>query len=385
MLVVVGTALATSAQTSGSSLRFSTPIIVPLSISFPDGIAPGDVNNDGIPDLTISASHNGDVLSALGTGDGTFGSWMSSRATFAPYVVVQGKFDGQNLDTIVNDVANPDALVLLGAGNGFFPTSTSLNLNGNYAHGFAVGDFNGDSKSDIAAIVTTPDGSSSGIYIYLGNGDGTFQTGGRFSTGGKFPTSILVGDFNGDNVLDLAVLNAGNGSTPLPSVAVLLGNGNGTFKAPLLFKLPMKSIRNGSIAAGRFTASNMLDVAVTGYYLGGGAVAILLGNGDGTFRLGQILRGGTPTSIAVGDFNGDGQLDLVDANDTQQFVGYVTFFLGNGDGTFQEPTRFAVNGQAPLQVVVADFNLDLKPDVATVNTDSHNVSVLLNATQWPTK
>ena len=375
-----------AAQSTSGQLSFAPPIVIPVPGAFPHGIAVGDLNNDGVPDLTVVSSHAGYIYSALGKGDGTFGSWLFNVTNSYAYDVALGRFDGQNVDAVVNNVTNGDAAVLLGAGNGYFPNSTPLNLNGNFANGFAVGDFNGDENNDLAVIVDNALDGSEGVYIFLGNGDGTFQTGKVFPTAGEGGAAILAGDFNGDNILDLAVLDARDPKgAPLPRVAVLLGKGDGTFENPLFFRLPRGFVGPASnMVAGRFARNNNLDLAVTGGISGTGVVAILLGNGNGTFRKGEVLLGGAPSGVAVADFNGDGKLDLVVANETgRNELGYISVFLGNGDGTFQPPARFALNGEGPQQVAVADFNGDGKADVATVNAIIYSVSILLNTTPWP--
>ena len=103
-------------------------------------------------------------------------------------------------------------------------------------------------------------------------------------------------------------------------------------------------------------------------------MSVLLGNGDGTFRpQARLAAGGLPSAVAVGDVNGDGQPDLVTAND---HAGDVSVLLGNGDGTFRPQARFAV-GLWPVAVAVGDVNGDGKPDLVTANNGSGDVSVLL--------
>jgi FG-GAP-like repeat len=106
-------------------------------------------------------------------------------------------------------------------------------------------------------------------------------------------------------------------------------------------------------------------------------VHVLLGNGDGTFGAPIVSAGGSNV-IAAADFNGDGKLDLVTAR------AGVSVLLGNGDGTFQPPVNFHASGY-PTNLIVADFNHDGKPDVATIETVhfSSFISILLNTTQFP--
>src|SRR5439155_1263538 len=145
-----------------------------------------------------------------------------------------------------------------------------------------------------------------------------------FASGGLDPSSVAVGDFNGDGVPDLAVANSRS-----DTVSVLLGGGDRTFQAPLTFAVGRNPV---FVVVGDFNGDGVPDLAVANE----GAVSVLLGNGDGTFQAAlSLTAGGNPRSLAVGDFNGDGVLDLAVVNGDFLKAGTVSVLLGNGDGSFR--------------------------------------------------
>src|SRR5205807_1525829 len=234
----------------------------------------------------------------------------------------------------------------------------------------AVGDFNGDGRPDLAVA----NYSSNTVSVLLGNSDGTFQPALTFATAGFNPEYVAVGDVNRDGRLDLAVAHSGS---TLGTVAVLLGNGDGTFQAPRNFSTGQGSL---SVAVGDVNGDGQPDVAVANFR--SSTVSVLLGNGDGTFQTPRNFDAGTgPLSFAVGDVNGDGLQDLAVANYDFNIHGpnTVTVLLGNPDGTFQAPQAFGA-GTNPASVAVGDFNGDRRPDLAVANFNSNNVSVLINNT-----
>src|ERR1039457_5744228 len=152
-----------------------------------------------------------------------------------------------------------------------------------------------DGKLDLAAA------NGVGVSVLLGNGDGAFQPAVTYAAG-TYTESIAVGDFNGDGKLDLVVTNnLSSGGT----VSVLLGNGDGTFQAPRTYGVGASPY---GAAVGDFNGDGKLDLAVTNYG-SSGSVSVLLGNGDGTFLPALNSAAGTDLlSVAAGDFSGDGIL-----------------------------------------------------------------------------
>ena len=210
--------------------------------------------------------------------------------------------------------------------------------------------------------------------ILLGNGDGSFTlSSANFANALGEPISDLhAADFNGDGSLDLAFINELTGQSP-----IVLGYGKGAFNtAGDLF---ITSELDVGGAVGDFNGDGKLDVIVASggdTTFPGSGVAVSLGNGDGTFTLGStspILFGSSLSSIVTADFNGDGKLDLAV---TDSAGNAVIILLGNGDGTFGPPTTIPV-GNAPQSIIAADFNNDGKLDLAVVNDGDGTVTLLL--------
>jgi len=291
-----------------------------------------------------------------------FSGPINSPAGRYPGALTAGDFNGDGFVDLAIANMNPvqpdsQVKILLGNGNGTFQKPVGYKVGYNPSS-VAVGDFNGDGKIDLV-IANYPENLS----VLLGNGDGTFQrqTGYR---GGQSPLRVAVGDFNGDGKLDLAVAGVSDAGTQV----VRLGNGDGTFQPPI--KVP--AIHDPfNLALGDLDGDGKLDWVISGQN-NKRAITALLGNGDGTFRVVWTLRGSPHPAIALGDFNGDGNLDLAETWES----GSLKIWLGNGDGTFQAGSQYDVV-RTPVAVAVSDFDGDGNLDVAVASRDSNEVSVYL--------
>ena len=263
---------------------------------------------------------------------------------------------------------------------------------GIYPQEVVTADFNNDGILDLAAAyagsnMVIPDPGTGAVGVRLGNGDGTFGSAIN-SAVGHSPTSLAVGDFNADGKLDLVTGDYNYGGTTT-DVTVLLGNGNGSFQTPASIDLsyPGGFFGNGveSVAVGDFNADGKLDLLAVANYYGvnflsydfQGVGAVLLGTGNGTFEEPRwsYLNPGYTTSAVVDDFNGDGKLDIASVSYGYYFdAGYLTVSLGNGDGTFGYPT-FTSRYEGGESLVASDLNNDGHVDLATANY--HGTAVFL--------
>ena len=368
-----------------------------------------DFNNDGKADLVV-LDREFNFVYLQGYGDGTFRSAMNYYALrgngYRPNGVgiATGDFNGDGIPDVVignsNDSAATGITVFLSNPDGSLRPGVSYGSSSkNYElEHVAVGDFNGDGKLDIAAA----DFYNGVIQIFTGNGDGTFQVGSTYATdsaAGANALGLVAGDFNGDGQLDLAVIN--NHGTASANVGILLNDGKGGFKPVVNY--PLSNLA-AEITAADLNGDNKLDLVVPLYGTSatpGSAVAILLGNGDGTFKPEsdlKLVNGSNtfynPYAVTVGDVNGDGKPDLAITIQNQVTPCLmqggvpvlnqgIAIALGNGDGTFQTPTLFGSSLQncsldvpLPGYVQMTDLNRDGHLDLVYTNSEFSTVGVM---------
>ena len=371
-IFVLSILLALSGAASAQFTAAGSPITV-CAFCFPISVAVADFNGDGKQDLAIADYGGLNLTLLLGQGGGGFipGPGSPYFSGTNPRSVAVGDFNGDGkLDIAITNQSDGTVTVLLASTTGVFAAATNSPFAvGTEPTSVAVGDFNGDSKLDLAFT----DLETNNVTLLLGDGTGGFAAAksSPFAVGAS-PHALLTADFNGDGKPDLAVANSTDGT-----VTVLLGDGSGGFTAA-----PGSPFRVGSapqsLAAGDFNGDKKPDLAVANF--NDNTVTVLLGNGSGGFTAasgGPLTVGPQPVSVAVADFNGDGKLDIVIANSGSN---NITELLGNGTGGFTPGpgSPFAV-GTDPQSVAVGDFNADGKPDLVVVNSDDNTLTVLLNS------
>ncbi len=331
-------------------------------------LATADFDGDGSVDLVAANIAVGTVARVLNDGAGGF----SAIATFPSRqpqlsAIVAGDFDNDGKPDVVAAGLSQKIFVRLNDGHGGLGPERSVGVSGT-PRSLVTGDFNRDGRLDIAIASQ----STSAVQVLFGDGKGGFPINGLFAVESS-SYGIATADLNGDGTLDIVVT-----SVNVPRLSVLLGDGAGGFAAATSYATGSGST---GLAVADLSSDGHLDLAVANS--NDNSVSVLLGDGKGSFAAAATFATGLfPYSVVAADFNGDGKLDLATADVTLPGANLphtanstVSVLLGDGAANFGPATAFHVDDE-PWQAVVADFNHDGKPDIATANYGG-DLSVLL--------
>ena len=363
IFVVVAPAAAQSTQSPTFTIQ-SYPLLGNSHIAV-------DLNGDGILDLAGPGANGAAVM--LGNANGTFQARVNFAAGGQTQDLAAGDFNSDGKQDLAVTINTPQISLslLTGNGNGTFNAPVNFpNTSGFDAPVVVATDVNNDTRLDLLiahtlACFTAPCVSSDDLTIMLGNGDGTFQS--RQMDVGIGMSEIAVGDFNRDGFKDLAM--AGSSAR----LYLLRGNGDGTFvQQPTMTLIPGENHlgEDGTdIDVGDFNRDGIQDLVVA-VSLNGSRTVILIGNGDGSFRAPLIITEPAvriPQYQAVADYNGDGSQDLA-LSLGWGFQGMIEILKGNGDGSFQPLVLYDPappdSSTAGGDLIAGDFNRDGKPDLA---------------------
>ncbi|MEG3931480.1 FG-GAP-like repeat-containing protein, partial [Microcoleus sp. T3_B1] len=350
-------------------------------------IAVGDVNDNSTVDI-VTAGYGNSVSVLLGNGDGTFGV-RDYTVSDSPNSIALGDLNGDlNLDIITVSSfggTTPNAgrvSVLLGDGSGNFTPQANNYPVASGALSVAVGDVNKDGEND---VVTANNSSTNSLSVLLGNGNGTLATSTNIALNSS-PEFVTLNDLNKDGNLDIIAASPSSDTNPASGrVSVLLGNGSGTFAAQSNYSVNVGAV---SVAVGDLNGDGNNDIITANKRDSNVSaslnndVSVLLSNGDGSFGVAtnysiESITGDfhNPLSVAVGDVDGDGDLDAVISG---QGYGLESVFLNNGNGTLAIPSDdnyyFYASDQA---VALADIDQDSDLDLIFAGS---GVNVRLNNT-----
>jgi len=259
---------------------------------------------------------------------------------------------------VANNTLPGNVMILPGGAGGTFGAPTPYRV-GRAARGVADGDFNQDGSRDLAVTNELSDT----VSVLLGRGDGTFESQTQYPAG-REPRSVVVADFDGDEAEDLAIADVRSDAS---AVSVLLGQADGTFGAPTSYPVNRSP---GNVATGDFNGDGDTDLVTAN----AGSASVLLGGSGGAFGTAtKIGTGGDlPHSVSVGDFNLDGDPDLAFTNAFEN----VSVRLGGAGATFSAPTTYP-DDENPWAVGIGDINFDGDQDLAVGNFYGGDVSILL--------
>ncbi len=351
----------------------------PLKVFDAGGLATStaDLNGDSKADLVLG--HFGGMVVAIGDGAGGFSPptlFNVETGGSVDSVAVADLDDDSKVDVVASSIAlgvsffKGDGLGGLSRGRTYLAKSNPSAI--------SLSDFDGDGKQDIAA--GGPSGSTTSFSIILNTGNATFAAPRAVATSpgttfGISGTDVAVDDFNGDGRPDMAVSHSSQAGVPA-RVVILLNDASGGFTRPTpISYFPSTSLHR--VVTADFNEDNKPDVAVAGT-LGfpfTHMVSISLGNGDGTFAAPVNISGvgQNPYDLAVAEFNNDGNLDIVVVSGSQNY----TILLGNGSGGFTVGSSQSV-GTRFDRVAVGDFNGDSSQDLVITDFDDRRLVVLQN-------
>jgi len=347
----------------------------------PKAIVAVDLNGDELLDLVTANSLSDNISVLLGGLNGTFGSHTEYAAGDEPIALAPFMLDAdENVDIVVSNHADTEEgnslSFLRGKGDGTFNAATTLPLPAQ-PYGLAVADFTGDGVDDIAVALFTDSDEGNCIAVIpkeeAGLGDPVF------TLVGVNPTTIKTADINGDEHVDLAVVNSFNGDGG-NSLMLLAGNGDGTFTEAYSFDTDPAPL---GLAVGDLNGDEADDFVVTSTMNAdpGNTIMIVLSDGSGGYGAPELLKvGASPTDAIIGHYNDDTALDIVvvESADAEQ-GNQVRLMLQNEDGGFVTAQRVTV-GRHPWAGVSVDFNGDGNQDLAVANSydgiDGNSVALL---------
>jgi hypothetical protein len=358
-------------------LTFQAAPLIPMGTG-PTAVILADLNGDNKLDLVTANTAASDVSVSFGNGTGGFGAKVDYTVGAGPSAVVAADFDGDGkLDLAVTNFGADTVSILKNNGTGSFTLGSTLVLPvDSKPTDIVVGKFDSGNTLDIAvvnSIGALADGPSVVVAFNTGNGAFSLDNSTTFQTLAR-PVSLAVGRFNADAIDDLVIANLLTPEGQPSQITIALGAADGLFTLPASVNLT-GDVKPNSVATGDFNEDGKIDFVTANE--GNNTLSVAFGNGTGGFTVAApIAVGDKPGAVQVGDFNADGNLDIATANLTGNNLSIV---LGNGLGSFTHNTTLAIAG--PTGLATGDLNGDRKLDFVTTNQTGNTVSALLSAAE----
>ena len=357
---------------SRGGANFDAPQAYAAGIN-PRGLAAADLDQDGRSDLVVAnaGTNNRDSVLSVLLASSEFGNPVRYGSGLGPRAVIATDLNGDGKADLATANWGSDSVSVLFAGvtPGSFVSALSYST---ASRPLAVepADLNGDGIVDL--VSANDNSGDSQVSILIGRADGSFDPPVNLLTDpGKFPTDLAVGDVNNDGRIDFVVVNAS--STGEGSISVFLGNGDGTFAPKPPF--PAGANSPSSVVIAHLDADGRPDLAVS--YRDVAKAAIFWGNGDATYGpISSFDVGPASSSVAVGDINSDGLLDLAVASSSSARL-YVVLSLSVPGGRSFTSGGIYPTQEGPSFATSADLNRDGLSDVIVTNAESDSVSVFL--------
>ena len=336
---------------------------------YPTSVAVGDMNNDDLLDLVVANYYSDNVGVLLGYGNGTFSTvqlYLTVQYLRPQSIVLSDMDNDGRLDLVISTISFDDTAVSIRYGTRAARDQViPLTIANSEPTRVAVADFNNDNRLDIVV----ENYNNNQFRIILSCENRTFAPSVDYSTGlNSQPSSLEVGDFNNDSILDIAVVTA-----YAYNIVILFGIGDGTFLAGRPYLIDTDSVAI-VVVIGDFNSDTRLDISVSNNY--GNNIVVFLGTGSepfGSLTAYTTDDGSRPYSVAAGDVNNDHQMDIVVANYGTNNIGVL---LGRSDRKFTPITTYPTGpGSAPYCVALADFNNDTYLDIVVTTSETDSIVI----------
>lgn len=376
VLAIAGTGLVVlPAAALGVAGDFTQPATSPEAAgSGAISVAAANFNGDANTDLAVANPGDDNVTIMLGNGTGNFSEPATSPegvGAFAISVAAANLNGDANIDLAVANFNDDTVTIMLGDGTGNFTATGTDEAAGSDPIAVAAANLDGDADVDLAVA----DGGADTVTILLNDGSGDFAAAASSpETAGDDPRLVALANLDGDSDIDLATANRDS-----DNVTVLLNNGSADFAAAAGSPESAGDGPNGIVAA-NLDGDADVDLATANRF--SGDVSVMLNNGSGDFAAAASspeMAGDNSRTIVAADLGGDGSIDLATGNAGAGIVDNVSILLNNGSGDFAAaPSSPETVGDEPFSIAAANLGGNASTDLAVANSDSDNVTILLN-------